>query len=47
MVVLYLPYTEAVESPFLAALRVNDFLGGQYEPEAMAQVVDASLRRER
>ncbi|MBI5915888.1 MAG: alkaline phosphatase family protein [Bacteroidetes bacterium] len=45
--VFYQPYSEAVESPFLAAMRVNDFLGGQLQPEAMAGAVEARLWRER
>ena len=45
--VFYQPYSEAVESPFLAALRINDFLGGQLQPEAMAGAVETGLWRER
>ncbi|MCC6726752.1 MAG: alkaline phosphatase family protein [Saprospiraceae bacterium] len=44
---IYVPYKETVEAPFMAALRINDFLGGHLEPAEMARVVDASLRRER
>lgn len=43
----FVPYNETLEAPFMAALNINDFLGGQLEPEAMTQVVDAGLRRER
>ncbi len=45
--VMYQAYSEAVESPFLAAVQVNDFLNGQLRPEAMADVVEARLWRER
>ncbi|MBK9016595.1 MAG: tetratricopeptide repeat protein [Saprospiraceae bacterium] len=45
--VMYQAYSEAVESPFLAAMQINDFLNGQLRPEAMADVVEARLWRER
>lgn len=45
--VLYIPYSEVVDLPFEAAIRVSAFLGGKADPEAMAQAVDPRLRRER
>jgi predicted AlkP superfamily phosphohydrolase/phosphomutase/tetratricopeptide (TPR) repeat protein len=45
--ILYVPYKDAVENPFITALKINDFLDGRYAAEAMAQSVDAALYRER
>lgn len=45
--ILYVSYVETVESPFKMAMLVNDFLGGNLDPEAMLQAVDAKLRREK
>lgn len=43
----YVRYAEIVEQPFMAAMQINDFLGGQLRPEQMVSVIDAKLYRER
>ncbi len=45
--ILYVPYKEAIENPFMQAMLINDFLGGNLPVEKMAQVVDVNLYRER
>jgi tetratricopeptide (TPR) repeat protein len=45
--ILYVPHKEAIENPFMQAMMINDFLSGSLPVEEMAQVVDASLYRER
>ncbi len=45
--VLFVSYAEAVQNPFMTALRVNDFLGGALAPERMAAVADQQLYREK
>jgi hypothetical protein len=45
--VLRVNYRELVEHPDLMARRVNDFLGGKGDVEAMAAAVDRSLYRNR
>lgn len=45
--ILYVPYKEVIENPFMQSMLINDFLGGNLQVEKMAQVVDASLYRER
>lgn len=40
-------YRSAIESPFLEAINVNDFMDGKLMPEKMAATVDASLYREK
>jgi len=45
--ILYVPHREAIENPFMQAMLINDFLGGNLAVEKMAQVVDANLYRER
>lgn len=44
---LYLPYTSVLDRPSVAANRLNRFLGGHGDPNAMATVVDHSLYRQR
>jgi hypothetical protein len=45
--VLYLDYPEVVANPLAAAKRLNDFLGGRLDVEAMARAVDTGLYRNR
>ncbi|MBK8564074.1 MAG: alkaline phosphatase family protein [Saprospiraceae bacterium] len=45
--VLYIAHAETIEMPFMTAIKVNEFLGGVLDVEAMAQAVDASLHREK
>ncbi len=45
--ILFVSYADAVQNPFMAALRVSDFLGGGLAPEQMASVADAQLHREK
>lgn len=45
--IIYLSHQEVIENPFLQAMVVNDFLGGQLPVEQMAMAVDKSLYRER
>jgi hypothetical protein len=44
---LYVDYRETVTHPARVAGRVKDFLGGSIEAEAMADVVDPDLYRQR
>ena len=44
---LYLPYAEVVSEPRAQAARVNRFLGGRLDVEAMAAVADRELYRNR
>jgi hypothetical protein len=44
---LYVSYNEVLEQPALHAARVNAFMGGALDEQAMAQVVDPSLYRNR
>lgn len=43
----FVPYKEAIDNPFMQAMLVNDFLGGELRPEMMAAQVDGNLYRER
>lgn len=42
-----LPYREVLDDPRRHAARINDFLGGRLDLEAMVEVVDRSLYRNR
>ena len=44
---LFVPYAEILQAPFLLAMLVNDFFEGTLDVEKMANVVDASLYREK
>lgn len=44
---LYVNYNELVAAPLAGAQRVNAFLGGRLDVEAMAAAVDPSLHRQR
>ena len=44
---LSVAYRDVVQSPAAAAARVNSFLGGTLDEEAMAVTVDATLWRQR
>ena len=45
--VLYLNYTDVLHRPKEEALRMNDFLGGRLNTQAMTQAVDGTLHRNR
>lgn len=45
--VLYVNYHGVIKNPQAAAAEVNEFLGGRLNESAMADVVDASLYRQR
>lgn len=45
--VLYLDYSSVVAAPIQEARRINDFLGGRLDVEAMAGAVEAGLYRNR
>lgn len=45
--VVYVSYNETLESPIEQARRIDRFLGGRLDVEAMASVVDPSLYRQR
>lgn len=45
--ILYVPHREAINAPFMQAMLVNDFLGGDLAVEKMAAAVDGRLYRER
>ncbi|HEX9652166.1 MAG TPA: sulfotransferase domain-containing protein [bacterium] len=45
--VLYVHYTEALESPLPVIDKINKFLGGKLDTKKMAAVVDKSLHRQR
>jgi hypothetical protein len=44
---IYVPYREVIENPLEQAKRINQFLGGHYDVEKMAAVVDSKLYRNR
>jgi hypothetical protein len=44
---IYVPYREVIENPLAQAKRINQFLGGHYDVEKMAVVVDSKLYRNR
>jgi hypothetical protein len=44
---IYIPYSEVIENPLEQAKRINQFLGGHYDVEKMAAVVDRKLYRNR
>jgi hypothetical protein len=44
---IYVPYREVIENPLEQAKRINQFLGGHYDVERMAAVVDSKLYRNR
>jgi predicted AlkP superfamily phosphohydrolase/phosphomutase/tetratricopeptide (TPR) repeat protein len=44
--VLYLNYSDCLDRPLDQASRLNDFLGGQLDPKALATAVDPGLRRQ-
>jgi hypothetical protein len=44
---LYVNYNQALAEPAAQAARLNQFLGGGLDEEAMAAVVDPSLYRQR
>lgn len=45
--VLYVSYNEAMENPTREAARVNRFLGGDLDEQAMSNVIDPTLYRQR
>ncbi|MBL0118789.1 MAG: alkaline phosphatase family protein [Saprospiraceae bacterium] len=45
--IIFLSHQEVVKNPFLKAMLVNDFLGGQLPVEKMASAVDKNLYREK
>ncbi|MCI0654093.1 MAG: sulfotransferase [Methylococcaceae bacterium] len=45
--VLELQYTQVIQDPFESARKVNEFLGGLLDVDAMASVVDSALYRNR
>lgn len=44
---IYVPYREVIKNPLAQAKRINQFLGGHYDVEKMAAVVDSKLYRNR
>lgn len=45
--ILFVSHREVIQAPLLASVKVNEFLGNQYDPELMCSAVDAKLYRER
>jgi hypothetical protein len=45
--VLYVDYPEVVANPLAEAKRINAFLGGRLDVQAMASAVDTGLYRNR
>ena len=45
--IIYVNHRDIIENPFMQAMLINDFLGGDLVVEKMASVVDMSLYRER
>ncbi len=44
---LYISYNEVLENPLTNIEKINDFLGGQLNKQAMFEVVDKTLHRQR
>ena len=47
LIAMTVNYADAISDPQSTAQRVNEFLGGQLDEQAMAAVIDRSLYRER
>jgi predicted AlkP superfamily phosphohydrolase/phosphomutase/tetratricopeptide (TPR) repeat protein len=45
--IIYIEHRDAIDNPFVTAMRINEFLSYELLPERMAGMVDAELYRER